>query len=758
MESHAVPAEVSTTPKLIQVEKHPLPFVLVTPGHHPARTGDGYQFMCTSDVGGQEQILRILNFYISGPCVVDFETRGVRAWDPECDVVGIGLAWCDGSIYIPYSELDGYTQRQIWFWFSNYKPGFIAHNMYFDYSWIHRHLQQRGFEDAELVWCTYGLLYQTANEGMTGQKWGLKWAQTELLGWAETNETELLEWLVANGWVKGNGKAEKGEMWRAPHSILGKYCLLDVESTWQLLDKVLLPVVRDFPAIQSYHQTQFLGLVRQLVRQNKAGIQLDIPNLRNHAQTLRLRADEVEEKFRSHPEVAQHIRDIEDERNSQFMNSEPPKYKVRHLPKEPAQLKKDGCVSKSWLKWRERMNILAETPPEVRSDWTSWERRRLQEADSRKFNVQSGLDIRDLFITRLGKPVLQLTASGQPDLGEDILKQYGEAAQLLIEYRLTNKELGYVDSYLSLADSSGVLHPSWRVPGTVTGRLAGTEPNLQQVPKTEGVLANFIPRPGTVWIDYDFAALEQVVLAELSQDKALLDIYGPTAKANDVYLYVGAQLPVIGPQITATGYDPHNPTKEGIANAKKLAKVARGIAKTVVLASSYGAGWRKIQKTLLLNGVKLRDEEAQAIHSGYWALFAGVRSYGEQLTETWRVNGGWVLNGLGRPMCVPEDYIKDITNRVVQSTGHDLLMRYISILADELHQSGIPYTPIVADWHDQTIIEVREEYADIVVGICEGVAIRRLNQEVGGSIPLKVDGGIRRDMGEAKLENYKRVT
>jgi hypothetical protein len=157
--------------------------------------------------------------------------------------------------------------------------------------------------------------------------------------------------------------------------------------------------------------------------------------------------------------------------------------------------------------------------------------------------------------------------------------------------------------------------------------------------------------------------LEQVVLAELSKDPSLWKLYGPGALAQDVYLFNGAQLPVIGPAIRATGYDPKNPTPEGIAAAKKQCKTERNISKTVTLASSYGAGAAKIASTLRTQGIDILDAEAEQIHAAYWELYAGVKKYQRFLLNEYRDRRGWVLNGIGRPIGIAQDYTKDIVNR-----------------------------------------------------------------------------------------------
>jgi DNA polymerase I-like protein with 3'-5' exonuclease and polymerase domains len=289
------------------------------------------------------------------------------------------------------------------------------------------------------------------------------------------------------------------------------------------------------------------------------------------------------------------------------------------------------------------------------------------------------------------------------------------------------------------------------VPGTTSGRLAGSGGlNVQQMPKTPGFLACWRARPGYKLVELDFTALEQVVLTELSKDPGLWKLYGPGQPGNDAYLYAGAHLPILGPAIRAAGYDPERPTPEGIAHAKKVAKRERGIAKVVVLASSYGAGAKKIHQTLTLGGIELKLSEAQAIHRGYWDLYAGVKRYERELQRQLENNGGWFLNGIGRPLGIADGYERDAVNRACQSTGHDCLVLYLGIVAGLLRAAGIDWHPWLLDLHDETFLEVREDQAAAAAAVLEGPAMQKLNALLGGVIPLRGGAEIAENMAEIK--------
>lgn len=715
----------------------PPEYILLTPGSFPPRTASlysdnpyGYGY-----IASYEDIWPVLEqLQYSEIVAVDFETMGGDYSYPELRIVGLGLAWDTGNCYFPFSDLSSENQSLLLEQLSKHE-GLIAHNIYFDGGvWLSK-------TDKHPSWhmCTYAALAHLANEGVPGRFWGLKQAQVELLGWADSNEGELDEWLVLNGFYKGQRrldssyeylleqyrtgglKPDKGQMWRAPVDILGKYCILDAESTYLLYTQILRPVLDQFPALTEYLTGNMLLLIRQLIEQKMYGIHMDRAGLLIRKEELVLEIQEIERKFRTHPYIEPHIIAMEVEMVAQGI-----------VCKEPQMHNKDGSVSKNWTKWQQKL-----------SDATDGKLPEYQ------FNLNSGPQKAELLYTRMGNEVLVRTEKGLPSTGIKGLKRLGEPGKLLTEQAWALKEASYVDKYLELTIDRPTIHPSFRTPGTVTGRLSSKEPNLQQVPKTKAMMSLFRAREGHVWVDLDFSALEPVVLTEFTQDKNLMLIYGNGRPQNDIYLYVGANIPGMKDTIRATGYVPENPTKESLAKAKKEAKHERSICKTVVLACQYGAGVNKVMQTLEQDEIYLDYEEVETIHSGYWDLFQDVRLFSKNLFREWKRNGGYILNGMGRPMAVSKDMTQDLLNRFVQSTGHDILARYISILCTNLDRSGILWRPAIIDFHDATTVEVPAGDSDRTVQIFLD-SLAQLNRELQGTIELKGIPTVGIDLSQVK--------
>lgn len=1039
----------------VTLTEHPR-FVLVEPNPTPARVGPTFQVVCPS----HEKALDLLySCHSSEVIAIDFETRGNDYSLPRKDaqVVGIGLSWDSGSMYIDAFADYG---NDVWDLINRIvleHPGLIAHNVYFDGGWIRRDFGQH----SQWLACTFGLYMQCASEGWEGQKWGLKEAMVDVLRWQDTNEHDLDQWLVDNGYCKQNKSPLKGEMWRAPPHILGKYCVLDAEATYLLYTKHLEPITRRFPRIAEYHKDDFIPHVLIHIDQKMHGIAVNREQWLKHADTLRQNIINSEAEFRSHPKVTPLVQAWEEAELAAFLATEPPRYKKVKERTEPKKYTAAGKLSKNWEKWY----ALSQLPPEESKVWQAWKEReakiRAGEMPGYRFNIQSGDNLRWLLYDNLQYPVVLTTETGLPAIGEDALQAMGDVGKILVNRNLRVKELSYIDDYLSKTETRNTIHPSFKLPGTVTGRLAGKEPNLQQCfapdtealtpsgwklikdlqvgelvwtiqpstlfgqwgpvqattqrhysgdmvaigmsgntpllvtpdhrllltgdlnhpaetertrrvtataanihavrtkesmahaslkpstttetffserdiwlaaaiqadgssarvknpyvwrfgfrrshkiekfiqlvgrpadhvdnkgthswykvefehplltadkkfdlsvlgdnqvdtfvealsfwdghkrdtakgafeftcvhedvvdaiqgllsrhgygvrkfkrpraytlyirkgahreynkqhvthqpydgmvhclsvetehvlvrrgtstyvtsqcPKTAGTLLGFVSRPGYSFVDCDVNALEMVVTAELSQDHNLLSLYGPGAKKNDIYLFYGSMMAGIGPKILSLGYDPYNPTTEAMDATKKAFKKERSIAKLLILSDNYGSGVKKKQKILSLQGVDMTLQEVQDMHNSLLEAKSGVMAYVEWLRDQWRANKGWVENGYGLPICVDEKYEKDLLNRVVQGTGHCILQLYAKIAAQMLTDAGIEWHPIVMDWHDESIVEVRDDQVEQARTIMEKDAYAELNRVLGGTCPLKGSAAVAKTLAGIKLE------
>ena len=706
---------------------------------------------------------------------LDIETNGKLVYTSDSFIQGIGLADSQFIYYFDRRLLSDEAWAVLLEWIKTTKTSLIAHNVMYDGSFL---LRDTG---AWSNWhaCTYGMYKQLATEGFDGQTWGLKNAQVELLGWSSSNEEELDMWLINNKFIKSysiepkssgylltveQGERyvipDKSEMFNCPPEILGYYCGLDAAACYSLYAEVFVPSFAQLPEeneefYKYYHSEIFMTNLKLLVEQMLGGIFVDREKLILYYSKLDIIIEEKRELFFLLPEVQQYNLLVREQALQELKDKEPAKYKKSHPPKEPAKFKKNGEQSQGYLNYLQKvedynLNLKYQTPSK---NWLNWsEKYKATEESEFSLNINSGVQLRTFFYSFLKYPVILTTDSGLASVDKAALKGFGHHGRCLKEYIDKTKEQSYVKSCIDITEATGYLHPQFRVPGTLTGRLAGSGGyNLQQQPKTREYLENIKARPGHVWVQADINSLEQVVLAEFSHDETLEYLYG-SGKVNDVYLYNASQIKELGGRILEY-YDPANPTEEAINLAKKHCKKERSIAKVLTLSASYGAGPKKIHQTLTLDGIQISLAEVEAIHKNYWELYKGVREYGRTLYTEWRIRGGWILNGLGRPLAVYKDKTKDLTNRNIQSSGHDCLM-IVNYYLDKLRQANKNpniWYPIIIDYHDEGIVECLEEDKEEVMEMINE-AYRLTNEYLGGRIKLIAEPSVVNNLADCKCE------
>lgn len=702
------------------------------------------------------------------PLAFDIETKGNEAHNPESVVVGFALSDAASAAYWTaehwptFLELAKETQVQL-----------LAHNATFDLAYALRD----GGEWLNLVYCTYFTYKYLATEGFLQQKWGLKGAQTDLLGRTETNEVELDQWLIENGYhtspktaesfqsVKEKDKwtwheesqryvkANKAEMWRAPASILGHYCALDAYSTARLYWDVFRPALDKFVALDKWLLEYAPFLIRQCIVQQLRGFAVDRDKLQDYLVRREAELAQMEKSFLEREDVAPYVTERYERACKELDAKEPERYLIQRWPKEPKRLRKDGTISKAWENWRERTELMKQDGPVESKNWQKWKAKRDALRPEDTFNIGSGKQLAELLYDCLQYPVNEYTDSGEPATSGNALLQMGEIGLALDKINEVAKELTYVRKALGVSERDGRIHPQFRVPGTLTGRLAGSGGfSLHQMPKVRSFLETFIPDAGNKFVQCDHSSIEPHVLAEGSRCKQHMKLYGPEAKSNCIYIFTGAQIPNFGEPFKALGYDPDNPTKEAITKCKKELKGLRNIAKVLVLSSSYGAGPKKIYESLKIKGVDITFEQAKEIHKGYWDVYADVKRFEKFLLDQWETNKGWYLNGLGAPIGVDGDKTKDIVNRYCQSTAHSIHVMFAKMACDEFDRQGIEWQPIIIDFHDELYVECKEEDTEKVAAILKET-YPRLNDLLKGHVIIKGEPEIINSIAESKCED-----
>lgn len=618
---------------------------------------------------------------------------------------------------------------------------------------------------------------------------------------AETRDGWLARLVAAYDKPGSKVRPKLEEMWRVPAAILGPYCCLDATACLWLYDTVLTPALRRFPEFARFHREIFLRNNQILIEQQIDGLRIDRPGFEAYGQGCGERVATMRTALRSDLGIATHIAAWETEHLAAARRPEPLRLKPFRLS-EPNRIRKDGGQSKSWETWERKRVEHAASPP-VYAKWAAWDARAesllLPGKKGRgawEFNLSSPDHLRWLAYERgaiewkesgedgmNGHPSILIridlppgeagdapreawipcdrTKTGGLPTGKRAMQQWGPLGLAILKYREEVKEQSYVEEWLRRAvvaprgtpyAGTTRVHPGWISPGTLTLRLAGKAPNLAQAPKSIKFMENMPCDDGETWIEDDMASVESVVLCELTRDPVLMKLYGPGVTPSCAYLFNGADLPILGPRIRATGYDPENPTAESVKKAKKEAKPARAAAKVVTLGKQYGMGARKMQSELRLQcGLFLTDAQAETMDAAWKERYrVSGKEFNARLRSEWKQNGGWFLDGLGHPTCVDGDYLKDLISRCVQKTAHSIQMIRIVIVDRLARERGLHLRWRVSDWHDQLIFAVPAADAELGLQLVRD-SYRELNEVwLKGMIPIRGEPKVAKDMASAK--------
>ncbi|HEX5338610.1 MAG TPA: DNA polymerase I, partial [Gallionella sp.] len=173
---------------------------------------------------------------------------------------------------------------------------------------------------------------------------------------------------------------------------------------------------------------------------------------------------------------------------------------------------------------------------------------RAHEAAGQPFNLNSPKQLREILFDKLGLPVKKKTPSGDPSTDEEVLQELAldyPLPKLLLEYRgMAKLKSTYTDKLPQMVDRrTGRVHTSYSQAVAVTGRLASSDPNLQNIPirTPEGrrIREAFIAPQGSRIVSADYSQIELRIMAHLSGDAGLLRAF---ANNEDIHRATAAEV------------------------------------------------------------------------------------------------------------------------------------------------------------------------------------------------------------------------
>jgi DNA polymerase-1 len=174
--------------------------------------------------------------------------------------------------------------------------------------------------------------------------------------------------------------------------------------------------------------------------------------------------------------------------------------------------------------------------------------RQAHEVAKQPFNLNSPKQIQEILFDREKLPVLKKTPSGAPSTDEEVLEQLAldyPLPKLILDYRgMAKLKSTYADKLPRSVDpATGRVHTNFAQSVAVTGRLASSDPNLQNIPiRTEEgrrIRQAFVAPAGSRIVSADYSQIELRIMAHLSGDKGLLDAF---AQGEDIHRATAAEV------------------------------------------------------------------------------------------------------------------------------------------------------------------------------------------------------------------------
>ena len=353
----------------------------------------------------------------------------------------------------------------------------------------------------------------------------------------------------------------------------------------------------------------------------------------------------------------------------------------------------------------------------------------------RKFNVGSPKQLGEILFDEMGLEGGKKGKTGAYATGVDVLEDLATEHDLpgrVLDWRQLSKlKSTYTDALQNhINKDTGRVHTSYSIAGASTGRLASTDPNLQNIPirSEEGrrIREAFIAEPGKTLVALDYSQIELRILAHIADIPELKKAF-------------------------ADGIDIHALTASEMFGVPldEMTPDVRRQAKAINFGVIYG-----ISGFGLARNLRIPRAEAQGFIDRYFERFPGIRTYMDD-TKAFAKEHGFVQTLFGRKIHTPNIGAKGphagfaaraAINAPIQGTAADVIRRAMIRMPDAI--ADIPATMLL-QVHDELLFEVDEGSEDTLITAAREVMENANDPVVKLDVKLTVDAGRGKNWAEA---------
>ncbi|UWR26216.1 DNA polymerase I [Sulfitobacter sp. S223] len=353
----------------------------------------------------------------------------------------------------------------------------------------------------------------------------------------------------------------------------------------------------------------------------------------------------------------------------------------------------------------------------------------------RRFNVGSPAQVGEVLFEDMGLEGGKKGANGKYSTGADILEDLAtehDFPRRILDWRQLSKlKSTYTDALQDhINKDTGRVHTSYSITGASTGRLASTDPNLQNIPirSEEGrrIREAFVAEEGRVLVALDYSQIELRLLAHI------------------------ADIPELK-QAFKDGLDIHAMTASEMFDVPmdEMTPDIRRQAKAINFGVIYG-----ISGFGLARNLRIPRAEAQGFIDRYFERFPGIRTYMDK-TKAFAKEHGYVQTLFGRKINTPEIASKGpragfaaraAINAPIQGTAADVIRRAMIRMPAAIE--GMP-AKMLLQVHDELLFEVDKGAEDALIKVARDVMENASDPVVKLDVKLSVDAGTGANWAEA---------
>ena len=355
------------------------------------------------------------------------------------------------------------------------------------------------------------------------------------------------------------------------------------------------------------------------------------------------------------------------------------------------------------------------------------------------FNIASPKQLGDILFDKMGLPGGKKTKTGAWGTGADVLEGLAAeghdlAAQVLEWRGLAKLKSTYTDALPEFINpDTGRIHTSYSLASTTTGRLASSDPNLQNIPiRTEDgrrIRTAFVAEKGNLLVSADYSQIELRLLAHIADIDSLRQAF---ADGQDIHAMTASEM-------------------FGVPLADMTAETRRR-AKAINFGIIYG-----ISAFGLANQLGISRGEASAYIKAYFEKFPGIKDYMEAVKQEAHAQG-YVSTLFGRRI-----YLREIDSKIparrafaeraainapIQGTAADIIRRAMIAMPTVLKKKS-PKSRMLLQVHDELIFEAPESETDKLMQHVREVMQNACAPRLSLSVPLVVEAQAAKNWDEA---------